>query len=194
MKAARDRAGLKPEEVALRMGLGLRALQKYEYGESVPTVKRLEHFAEIVGVPLSSLLADKVYELSDRGAIPLHMVPVLNRIPAGGFVLGFDDSPVEEHIYSAIKDPNAFALRVVGDSMSPKIDEGDLVVLSPEREFEDNRIYAVVTDDSAHTLKTVRRVNGGYWLLPFNPNYNPELVPDGRMVKLIRVPEIRKSV
>jgi SOS-response transcriptional repressor LexA len=194
MSEARKKRGFEPEEVALKMGIGLRMYNRYEYGETMPSTKRLQQFAEIVGVPVTAFLSDKVYELSEHGATPLQLVPVLNRIPAGGFVLGFDDVPVEEHIYSEVKEPNVFALRVVGDSMSPKIDDGDLVVVSPERPFEDGKIYCVIIDGDEHTLKTVKRSNGGYLLIPYNQMHEMLIVPDAKMVKLYRVLEIIKRV
>lgn len=86
-----------------------------------------------------------------------------------------------------------FALRVRGDSMSPRMEDGDIVIVSPNRDFENNRIYAVVIEGDEHTLKTVSKADGGYMLIPFNtPKYPPMFIKDKHMVKLYRVVAMQK--
>jgi phage repressor protein C with HTH and peptisase S24 domain len=56
---------------------------------------------------------------------------------AAGYPIDFDDLdyPVgfaDDYVRCPdLHDPNAFAVRVVGDSMEPKFSEGDIVVFSP---------------------------------------------------------------
>jgi SOS-response transcriptional repressor LexA len=69
------------------------------------------------------------------------LVPVINKVPAGypaefddmGYPVGFADDYVR---CPDIHDPNAFAVRVVGDSMQPKFNEGDIVVFSPAADVQ----------------------------------------------------------
>ena len=64
------------------------------------------------------------------------LVPVINKV-AAGYPTDFDDLdyPVgiaDDYVRCPdLHDPNAFAVRVVGDSMEPKFKEGDIVVFSP---------------------------------------------------------------
>ena len=70
-------------------------------------------------------------------AVRLRAVPIINKVAAGypreftdlGYPVGIADDYVS--VPAELADPNAFALRVVGDSMSPKYAEGDVVVFSP---------------------------------------------------------------
>jgi len=64
------------------------------------------------------------------------VVPVINNVAAGypqHFTdLDYPTSVADEYIRCPdLHDPNAFAARVVGDSMAPKYQEGDIVVFSP---------------------------------------------------------------
>lgn len=69
------------------------------------------------------------------------VVPVINKVPAGypgefddmGYPVGFADDYVR---CPDIHDPNAFAVRVVGDSMEPKFSEGDVVIFSPAADVQ----------------------------------------------------------
>jgi len=70
-------------------------------------------------------------------AVRLRAVPIINKVAAGypreftdlGYPVGIADDYVS--VPAELADPNAFALRVVGDSMAPKYAEGDVVVFSP---------------------------------------------------------------
>ena len=67
------------------------------------------------------------------------LVPVINKV-AAGYPRDFNDLdyPVgvaDDYVRCPdLHDPNAFAVRVFGDSMEPKFSEGDIVVFSPAAE------------------------------------------------------------
>ena len=83
----------------------------------------------------SELDAEKDTSLLAAG----RLVPVINKV-AAGYPSDFDDLdyPVgvaDDYVRCPdLHDPNAFAVRVVGDSMEPKFCEGDIVVFSPAAE------------------------------------------------------------
>jgi len=64
------------------------------------------------------------------------LIPIINKVTAG-YPADFDDLDYPAGIADDyvrcpdIYDPNAFAVRVVGDSMEPKFSEGDIIVFSP---------------------------------------------------------------
>ncbi|MEA3368261.1 MAG: S24 family peptidase, partial [Planctomycetota bacterium] len=70
-------------------------------------------------------------------AVPLRAVPIINKVAAGypqeftdlGYPVGIADDYVS--VPADMADPNAFAVRVVGDSMEPKYRQGDVVIFSP---------------------------------------------------------------
>jgi phage repressor protein C with HTH and peptisase S24 domain/DNA-binding XRE family transcriptional regulator len=67
----------------------------------------------------------------------VRQIPVINKVAAGypaEFTdLGYPVGVADEYVAcpADLDDPNAFAVRVVGDSMEPKYREGDVVILSP---------------------------------------------------------------
>lgn len=89
----------------------------------------------------SGELAGLVEELDsnlDTQPLPLGQVPLINRV-AAGYPAQFTDldypaRAADEYITCpGLSDPQAFAARVVGDSMEPDYREGDIVIFSPER-------------------------------------------------------------
>ena len=91
-------------------------------------------------------------QAKDMREKPGQWVPVINKVPAGypaefddlGYPAGFADDYVR---CPDMHDPNAFAVRVVGDSMEPKFSEGHIVVFSPAADVQNG-------DDCFVRLKT----------------------------------------
>jgi SOS-response transcriptional repressor LexA len=73
----------------------------------------------------------------EEETIALRAVPIINKVAAGypreftdlGYPVGIADDYIS--VPAEMADPNAFAVRVVGDSMEPKYREGDVIVISP---------------------------------------------------------------
>ena len=68
-------------------------------------------------------------------------IPIINKVPAGyptDFTdLDYPPSVADEYVRCPdIHDPQAFAARVVGDSMEPAYREGDIVVFAPNTPAE----------------------------------------------------------
>ncbi len=69
-------------------------------------------------------------------------IPLINAVQAGyprAFTdMGYPARVAEEYVRTpGVRDPNAFAIRVVGASMEPEYREGDVVVFSPALEVRD---------------------------------------------------------
>jgi phage repressor protein C with HTH and peptisase S24 domain len=87
---------------------------------------------------LGKLVSKKKLRMKQK-KVPLaagRLVPVINKVSAG-YPRDFNDLdyPVgiaDDYIRCPdVHDPNAFAVRVIGDSMEPKFGEGDIVIFSP---------------------------------------------------------------
>lgn len=87
---------------------------------------------------LPSLMSEDELSVDDSETTftPGTLVPIINKVTAGyptdaddlGYPVGFADEYVR---CPDIDDPNAFAVRVIGESMLEKFRQGDIVVFSP---------------------------------------------------------------
>lgn len=69
---------------------------------------------------------------------------------------------------------NLFALKIKGDSMSPKISDGDLVIVRQQEEAEPGDIVvAIVNGEEAVCKKFMRYANGSVAFISLNPAYEP---------------------
>ncbi len=103
-----------------------------------------------------------------------HGFPILGTIHAGGPTIaveeiqGFLPLPIDQRAH-----PNAFLLRVKGDSMiGAHIDEGDLVVVDPDTSPVEGDICVAVIGEEA-TVKKIEKRRNGFYLVPENPYYSP---------------------
>ena len=77
---------------------------------------------------------------------------------------------VPRRIYE--QDPGAYAMRVVGDSMAPQLQAGDIVVVSPAAPLLDGCIVAAYVEPDGDVVKIYRELENGQILLqPANPAY-----------------------
>jgi repressor LexA len=117
----------------------------------------------------------------------MHDVPLINKVAAGyprEFTdLGYPTRIADEYVRCpGLTDPDAFACRVVGDSMLPEYREGDIVVFSPAKAIRSGmdcfariepihestfkRIYFEMSGDGAELIR----------LQPLNPAYPPRVL------------------
>jgi len=116
------------------------------------------------------------------------LVPVINKVEAG-YPADFDDLdyPVgiaDDYVRCPdLHDPNAFAVRVVGDSMEPRFREGDIVIFSPAAEVQ-NGDDCFIRFSMPHET-TFKRVffepDNQVRLQPRNDKY-PPIIVDGKRI------------
>jgi len=120
-------------------------------------------------------------------------VPVINKVSAG-YPTDFDDLdyPVgiaDDYIRCPdLHDPNAFAVRVVGDSMEPKFHEGDIVVFSPAAEVRngDDCFVRFAMPHETAFKRVFFEVDNKVRLQPRNEKYSPSIVDGKRINGLYR--------
>jgi repressor LexA len=118
-------------------------------------------------------------------------VPLVGRIAAGGPVLA--EQAVEDVFplpRELVGEGTLFMLKVTGDSMvEAAICDGDWVVVRQQPTAENGEIVAAMIDGEA-TVKTYKRRDGHFWLMPHNPAYEPIPGDDatvlGRVVSVLR--------
>lgn len=113
-------------------------------------------------------------------------VPVINRVSAGyprDFTdLSYPPRVADEYVSCpGVRDHDAFAARVHGDSMTPKYKEGDIVIFSPAAAPKDGDDCFVRFADGHTTFKRVffETTEGGKQVLrlqPRNEKYRPQVV------------------
>ncbi len=82
------------------------------------------------------------------------------------------------------KTGNFFALEVKGDSMQPRLQEGDIVVVKEQADVESGQIAIVCVNGDEYTIKKIKKSESGITLIPFNPAYEPIFYTNEEIEKL----------
>jgi repressor LexA len=122
-----------------------------------------------------------------------HMVPIINKVTAG-YPTDFDDLdyPVgvaDDYVRCPdLHDPNAFGVRVVGDSMEPKFSAGDIVVFSPAMEVHngDDCFVRLAVPHETTFKRIFFEPEDKLRLQPRNEKYSPLIIEGKRINGLYR--------
>ena len=133
----------------------------------------------------------------ERGKV--RRIPVINKVAAGYPVeftdLGYPVGMADEYVSgpAELEDPNAFGVRVVGDSMEPKYHEGDVVIFSPAAEVKSGddcfvrySLGARPNDSEATFKRVFFDSKDQVRLQPLNEQYAPTLLAPSEIAGIFR--------
>ncbi|WHI52961.1 LexA family transcriptional regulator [Microbulbifer sp. MLAF003] len=203
--AKKGELGLNQEKAGAAMGMTQGAVGHYLNGRIALNTETIIKFARLLHVEPSDIDPNQVVKLGRRSnpsaltenamqgvsnasrshfSIPPHRstVPLISSVQAGGWaevVDNFQPGDAEEWRETTAKvGPNAFALRIEGDSMtSPtgvSIPHGSIVIVDPDVEYTNGSIVvAKLIDVQEATIKKLVIDGPNRYLKPLNPNYAP---------------------
>ena len=178
LRAARKAAHLSQTELASSLGVTQQAVGKWENGKSSPDPATLGRIAALLRTTTDALLgmyqpSETTRAAEDRffGGYQESLIPVIGTVKAGYGALAFEEDYGQE--YARVKDPdNYFYLVVKGDSMEPRILDGDLALVHRQSTLEngDLGVFVYGTEGEGTLKKYVQRGNT-IVLQPFNRTY-----------------------
>lgn len=196
IKALREQKGISQIELAEKIGVSKQNLYKYENGiiSNIPSDK-IEAAAAALETSPAYIMG---WDDSTVSPLPLenvYMRPLYDSVAAGFNVLA--QNTVVGYIPTQIPSPSEqekyIWVNVVGDSMSPMIDDGSKVLIKLQESVDSGQIAIVLIDDEEAVVKRV--VYGEDWieLQSVNPYYPPRRF-EGQDVQRIRVMGLVKEV
>ena len=200
----RNEKGLTDYRVAKDTGIGTATLSNWKNGKYTPKADKLAKIAEYLGVSPDEFgaVASKrkniirVYHPSREekpqiarepsisysdlftGRAGLRVsfrIPVLGRVAAGIPIEATEDIIDWEEITESMKrDGDYFALKIQGDSMEPKISNGDVVIVRQQEDADDGDIVIALIDGEDAVCKKIKKYpDGSVALVSTNPVYEP---------------------
>lgn len=163
---------------------------------STPSAKRLGKIAEYFSVSKDFLLGLEESKTESVGV----MIPLLGRVAAGVPISAVENIIGQEEISrSTAITGEFFALRIKGDSMSPYIMDGDIVVVRQQNDADSGDVVIALVNGHDGACKKLRKMETGIALVSVNPAYDP-LIFDHREIDSIpvyimgKVIEIRRTI
>lgn len=187
LKEIREQRRLRQRDIAEVLNCSTPVYCRYETGERQISMGLLEKLADFYQVSVDELLGR---DLSERvlqlGLSPLpetRLIPLLGDIACGTPITAEEN--LDGYVNVPVDVTCHFALRCKGDSMSPRVQDGDLVYIRQQEDVTDGQIAAVLIDNEA-TLKHVYHTPGGVSLVAENPAY-PPMIYTGEACNEVRI-------
>ncbi len=186
LKSLRREAGWSQQRLADELKLSKSSVNMYERGEREPGFETMETIADLFNVDMNYLygrtdikIADPVTPKHSTSPAPIppgfEPMPEMDWVPLVGRIACGTPITAEENVERIVCVPSkwhsTFTLTCKGDSMEPRIHDGDLVAIRSQPEVENGEIAAVRIDGEA-TLKHVYLHDSFIELRPENPAFN----------------------
>lgn len=173
LKIARKNAKLSQKDLAAKLFISQQAYAKYETGTSSPNPETMKNIAYELGVSTDYLTGnDVVQEKTNAQSKKSIKIPVFGRVAAGipieaiEEILDYEEIPV-----SMAETGEYFALQIKGDSMEPKISDGDVVIVRRQSDVENGQLAIVIVNGDEATCKKIKKSPEGILLIPNNSSY-----------------------
>jgi len=197
LRNLRKQARMTQQELAAKADVSLSMIAKSE-AAAIPHMKgsTYRQIAEALGLSVDEL--DRAWRNAhapSAHAVAGKGVPIVNRTTAG---LPSDYQDVGRGNYEhlpmdaqSIGDPDAFGVEIVGDSMVPEWQSGDIIVCSPRAAPKSGDPCFVQLDGGAADGNTFKRVfdlgDGRVELRSDNPRYAPIVLDRERLIRCVKV-------
>ncbi len=179
IKKLRLERGITQDVLGERIGVTGKAVSAWELGSKTPRMGALQRLADFFGISKSELIEES------RRPAAVH-IPVLGRVAAGAGCIaddnieGYEIAPAdmlssgEQYIF----------LNVKGDSMSPKIEEGDRLLVQLQSSVDSGSYAIVLIDNEDGVVKKVRYTSDRIELISENPYYPPRIFEGGEVSRV----------
>jgi lexA repressor len=184
------------EELGNKVGVGKSTVRKWENG-MIANMKRdkILKVAEALNTTPAYLMGwDEAKEEPKKKGVK---IPVLGRVAAGVPIEMIEDVlDYEEITEDMAKHGEYFALKIQGDSMSPRIWNNDVVIVKQQDDAENGDIVIAAINGDDAVCKRLQKYSDGIALVSLNPQYEPIYLKkdevDGKPVRIIgKVVELR---
>ena len=175
--------GMSQQDLADRLDVNKVTISQYERGVRKPDLNALTALCDIFNVSSDYLIGKDDTTIRIVGKEGLERlvsartkrIPVLGRVAAGIPIDAIEDvlEDWEEIPEAMAATGEFFGLKIKGDSMQPRIAEGDVVIVRSQPDAESGDVVIVQVNGDHATCKRLMKHETGISLISFNPMYAP---------------------
>lgn len=187
-----DNKNKSPSAICSELGFSTTMVTKWKKG-SVPRDTTLLKIADYFGVSVEYFKGEPERAQTESETIALdqhniRMVPLFQTVSAGFGAYASDD--IQDYMPVYFHNPSESAqticIKVRGDSMYPKIEDGDIIQVHKQESVDDGSIAVVLLDGDEGLVKKVQYSPNGVDLISMNPMY-PPMRFEGMEARRVRV-------
>ena len=167
----RKKKGLTQMQLAKLIGVSTSAVAMWETGQRKPDYHTIAKLRDFFAVGFEQLLGIEPTVVPPVENIP---VPVVGQVRAGLPATACENIIGYEMVNEQLSHTGEiFALTIKGDSMEPKMSDGDIVIVRKQTTAENGQTAVVMVGREEATVKKVYFHSDGITLVPTNPDFTP---------------------
>ena len=190
---------ISPNRLCSELGFSVATATKWKQG-AVPRETTLLKIADYFGVSTAYLLGEGEKEKSPSGRLGVK-VPVYGSVAAGIPIEAITDiEDYEEISEDMAKKGEYIALKIKGNSMYPKLMNGDVVIIRLQSDVDNGDIAIVMVNGGEATCKRIEKSEKGVTLVPIiTDEYSAKTYTNAEIeelpVRIIgKVVELRRTI
>lgn len=172
LKKALEMRGVSQSELSKRTGINKSSISTYLKGEYKAKQDKVDLIARALDVSPAWLMGFDIQpsgESNDHEQINGVKIPVIGTVAAGIPITAITDVEDWEEIPEAMaKTGSYFALRIKGQSMEPRICNGDVVIVKQQSDVDTGDVAIVLVNGDEATVKEIKKLDTGIMLIGWN--------------------------
>lgn len=171
IKRLMNSCGKDRNEICKDLGFKYTTFADWINANTYPRIDKIELMANYFGVPKSELVEDFIPTPPSKKGV---VINVLGRVAAGIPINAVEEIiDTEEITEEMARTGEFFGLQIKGDSMTPGICNGDIVIVRQQDDAENGDIVIVTINGTDAVCKRLRKYKEGIELISNNPSYDP---------------------
>lgn len=161
---------LPQSEIAKRINVSPQTFNTWIQGKAIPRMGKIQLLADYFKIEKSDLIEEKGNITISQGI----KIPVLGSVPAGVPITAVEDILDYEEIPQLWANQGEFfALKIKGDSMEPRMQSGDVVIVRQQSSADSGDTVIVLINGDEATCKKLEKTSNGIMLISTNTKYSP---------------------
>lgn len=180
-------------DICKALNFSMSTFSDWIHAKTYPRIDKIELMANYFGIEKSDLVENRT-KTKSTAAVTIN---VLGRVAAGIPIEAVEDIIDTEEISEDLaKTGEFFGLKIKGDSMEPRICDGDVVIVRQQPDADSGDIVIALVNGDDATCKRLTKYAGGIGLVSLNSKYEPMMFSgdevNNKPVKIIgKVIELR---
>ena len=173
-------------ELAARLNISKQYVSAYLTGVRKPKQLLLSEIAKVLGVDAHWLAGYNVSRLLKEPAPSAGVrVPVYGKVAAGIPIEAIENVEDYEEISPEMASRGKYiALTIHGQSMEPRMNEGDVVIVRLQEDVESGDTAIVMVNGGDSTCKKIKKTPEGVMLISTNPAFEPMFYSNAQITDL----------
>ncbi len=184
---------VRPTTLARSLAMPPETLRAYLAGRAEPPILFFQKFINSYPtIDVGYIITGKRDLEKMKEDFPLLQIPVVDSVPPEGFPNGIPaELIINETFTTNLVYPNIFGFRVHGSGYLPEAKDGDVLIVAPLQDFENEKLHAFYTTGSSvyELAQVFKAKNNTYRVVPVQPEARSHTVTRDEVLFIGRVIE-----